>query len=179
MLGEKDRDPSDAQAVLAAILAAREVYPDKEFQTWANAWIAGRDRKKHSAGTIATGIRLDWFLPDPDGEKWEQRLIELSARTATAEEFHHSALADLESRVEFESIEFASPVDLEAEANILASQSALAASQAAYAYASEALDQGSPERATKQVREALHTAVMLAKATASSCKRLRRNESDD
>jgi hypothetical protein len=180
MLNEEDRDPSDAQDVLIAILAAREVYSEERFQAWAEAWVAGRDRTQRSADTTATGIRLDWFLPDPDGKKWEQRLIELRARTTTDEEFHHAAMAALELRVQVESRELPNPADSEAEANMLASQSALAASLAAYAYASGALDLGSSdERATEQMREAFQTSVIFVRAAAASCKRLRRNESDD
>jgi hypothetical protein len=181
MLNEEDRDPSDEQAVLTAILAAREVYSEERFQAWAEAWVAGRDRTQHSADTTATAIRLDWFLPDPDGKKWEQRLIELRAKTATDEEFHHSALAALELQVQAESRELPNPADTEAEANMLAFQSALGASLAAYAYASvAALDlDSSDERATDQVREALQTSVLFVRAAAASCKRLRGNESDD
>jgi hypothetical protein len=175
MLNEEDRDPSDEQAVEEAILAALEVYTNKEFQSWADAWISGRDREQRSADSIATGIRSDWFLPDPDGKQWEQFLIDLNAKMpdATDEEFYHAGLTALESRDEVESRDSLDPADHEAEANMFASLSALAASQAAYAYASGALDLGSPDALTEAANDVVESSVMLAKGLSAKCKRIR------
>ena len=77
MLNEQNRTSEDIMGVRDAILAACEVYPNNEFQTWASLWLASQDRKQCSAEAIETGIRSDWFLPDPDGKQWEQYLLEL------------------------------------------------------------------------------------------------------
>lgn len=162
MLNEDDRDPSDEQAVLDAISAAREVYPNEEFRAWADAWVDGRDREQRSAEAIATRIRSDWFLPDPDGKKWERRVIEL----LEAGETHEKIEAELADKVLAESSETPVPIDPEAEANMLASQSALAAALAAQADALDGLDPGFLEGE-------LRLLLLNAKACAASCKRLR------
>jgi|SRR5579862_8027809 len=174
MLDAKDRDPSDERAVLDAILASREVYPDEEFQIWANAWLSGRDREQVAAETTEKSIRIAWLLPQPFGDEWKLRVIEMIFSGVTGEELYDKALKP--SEVDADSGEIPTSVDLEAEVTMLAVCSALSATQAAYAYASEALDAASPESSRERVREVLAVSSTYAKRslrTVSGCGRSR------
>lgn len=162
MLDAEDHDPSDERAVLDAILASREVYPDEDFQIWANAWVRGRDRRQAAAETIERGIRRAWLLPQPFGDEWKQRVIEMIFSGMTGEELYAEALKL--SEAEADSGKIPASADPEAEATMLA---------AAYAYASEALDPASPESSRELVREVLAVSSTYAKMSAAECKRLR------
>ena len=137
MLDAKDHDPLDERAALDAILASREVYPDEEFQIWANAWVGGRDRGQAAAETTERGIRRAWLLPQPFGDEWKQRVIEMIFSGMTGAELYAEALKL--SEAEADSGKIPALADPEAEATMLAVCSALSATQAAYAYASEVL----------------------------------------
>ena len=63
--------------------------------------------------------------------------------------------------------------DPEAEATMFAVCAALSTTQAAYAYASEALDPVSPESSRELAREVLAVSSTYAKMSAAECKRLR------
>ena len=167
MLNERDRDPVDTQAVLAAILAAREVYRDREFQAWADDWARGRDRGQATAEGTETRIRTAWSLPNPCGDEWKQHILEMIFSGATADELRAEALKASE---EAESSELPTPGDREAEATMFAVTSALSATQAAQAYASEAYN---ASKYHDEIRDLMKASVDLAKSFAADCMRLR------
>ena len=170
MLTEGDhRDPSDATAVLAAILAAREVYPDEEFQIWADAWIGGRDREGATAETAEASIRTAWSLPNPYGDDWKQRILEMIFSGATHDELCAETLKASEAAGQ---IELPTPADQKAEATMFAVTSALSATMAAQAYAAEAYI---ALKYDAQIREHLKACVDWARSFAADCQRLRRS----
>ena len=173
MLDAKNHDPSDERAVLDAILASREVYPDEEFQIWANAWVRGRDRGQAAAETTERGIRTAWLLPNRSETSGSNAVIEMIFSGMTGEELYAEALKLSEAEADYGKIP--TSVDPEAEATMFAVCSALSATQAAYAYASEALDPVSPESSRELVREVLAVSSTYAKMSAAECKRLRAN----
>ncbi|HTQ23451.1 MAG TPA: hypothetical protein VMI09_02070 [Candidatus Binataceae bacterium] len=74
----QNRETHDAieRYVMAAIVDAREVYADRKWLTWADSWIAGRDRSFASARK-AHQIAL---------QACERESSEAAARTADADE---------------------------------------------------------------------------------------------
>jgi len=49
---------SFVQRVRFAILCAKEVYKEKEWNKWADNWLSGKDRTKKSAAIVACTIRI-------------------------------------------------------------------------------------------------------------------------
>jgi hypothetical protein len=107
----------------------------------------------------------------PCGDEWKQRVIEMIFSGMTGEELYAEALKLSDAEADYGKIP--TSVDTEAEATMSAVCSALSATQAAYAYASEALDPVSPESSRELVREVLAVSSTYAKMSAAECKRLR------
>ena len=64
------KDATTTQRVAFGLLCAMEVCADKEWRTWAENWLNGKDRSIESAWAVAAESRAEWVAARAEWVEW-------------------------------------------------------------------------------------------------------------